>query len=245
MSQRNFSFWQVVGMLSLLAVVTAAALAGGVFVGYQWGRAAALSGQPAAVADAGPTMGLPNWGPLTEELAGQPYLGLTYEALTPALAEAEDLPLSGGALVRAVAAGSPAEAAGLQPGDVIEQVNGQTVNAANDLGERVRALAPGDELRLSVRRGAETLDLTATLGTRRALELPDLFGQFGMGPGWTVECAPPEPCRWIPLPDEGQPAPLVEDEPRVSPQKQAPKPAQRADVDDRSVRPGRGRAMGA
>ena len=59
-----------------------------------------------------------------------PYLGVNYEPVTAALAASDTLPISYGALVTAgngepaVMSGSPAAAAGIKSGDIIESVNG-------------------------------------------------------------------------------------------------------------------------
>jgi S1-C subfamily serine protease len=84
-----------------------------------------------------------------------PYLGVT-------IAENE-----AGAEVLAVAPGSPAEAAGLQAGDIITMVGDTDVTAAS-LAEAVRGQAVGDTITLSVLRGGETLSVEATLAERPA-----------------------------------------------------------------------------
>jgi membrane-associated protease RseP (regulator of RpoE activity) len=224
MSQRQFTMWHLLGLVAVLAIVTAAALAGGVFLGYQWGRATAVAAQaPNDTQAVRPSIPLPDLGPFSELLPEQPYLGLSYEKLTPELAETEGLSATEGALVRAVAPGSPAEAAGLQAGDVIQQVNGEPVDAGRDLREVVQALAPGDEVSLSVMRGEETLDLTATVGRRPAPVLPESFEQLVPGESWTLECAPPEPCRLVPGPSS-PPAKPSEDNSLQGIEKQHVKP---------------------
>lgn len=65
-------------------------------------------------------------------------------------------------LVTKVAAGGRAEAAGLQAGDILLDADGAELGDAADLEERVLALAPGASLRLRVRRGSQTLELTLT-----------------------------------------------------------------------------------
>ena len=55
-----------------------------------------------------------------------------------------------GALVMAVVGGSPADQAGLQPGDVIQSVNGKPIRTSDDVSAIVRALAPGRTASLSV-----------------------------------------------------------------------------------------------
>lgn len=54
---------------------------------------------------------------------------------------------------------SPARQAGLKPGDIITQVNGQDVRTAEELAEKVK---PGEAASLTVRRGDENIDLTLT-----------------------------------------------------------------------------------
>lgn len=59
--------------------------------------------------------------------------------------------------------GSPAMAAGLQPGDNILSADGQPINPWRML-ELLRQKQPGDTLTLGVRRAAQELNLTVTLG---------------------------------------------------------------------------------
>jgi len=59
----------------------------------------------------------------------------------------------GSVIVTAVYRGAPAAAEGLRPGDVITAVNGGNISGAEDLLARIAALAPGDAVRVTVRRG--------------------------------------------------------------------------------------------
>ncbi len=83
---------------------------------------------------------------------GGAYLGVTLE-------QGAD-----GVTVAAVAADSPADAAGLQAGDIISAVNDSAVERVADVVNAVRAAQPGDTLALTVERGGETLPLEAVLG---------------------------------------------------------------------------------
>ena len=65
-----------------------------------------------------------------------------------------------------VMSGSGAEKAGLQVNDVIQSVNGKVMKTRLELINTVKNFRPGDEIRLSVVRGEETLSITATLGDR-------------------------------------------------------------------------------
>ena len=59
----------------------------------------------------------------------------------------------GSVIVTTVYRGAPAAVEGLRPGDVITAVNGDAIIGAEDLLARIAALAPGDAVRLTVRRG--------------------------------------------------------------------------------------------
>jgi putative serine protease PepD len=70
-----------------------------------------------------------------------------------------------GARVQEVTPGGPAEAAGLEAGDVIVEFDGQPVADATSLIVDIRSMQPGDEVSISVQRGGGTEDLTITLGS--------------------------------------------------------------------------------
>ena len=77
--------------------------------------------------------------------------------LTPQLAAAQGFPLELGALVIAIEPGSAAEAAGLQPGDVVVAVNSVAVDLAHPFVNLLKALAPGERAELAVIRGGRQL----------------------------------------------------------------------------------------
>ena len=70
-----------------------------------------------------------------------------------------------GALIGAVVPGSPAEDAGLQAGDLVVGVNGEALTSFGDLGVIIRRHVPGDDLQLTISRGGDEQQLTATLGS--------------------------------------------------------------------------------
>ena len=73
-----------------------------------------------------------------------------------------------GALVQEVASGSPADKAGLRPGDLVVAIDGQSVADYGELGARIRAHKPGDKITLKVVRGGNETTITATLTQRPA-----------------------------------------------------------------------------
>ncbi len=62
----------------------------------------------------------------------------------------------------------PAARAGLRPGDLIVAVNGERVASSGGLVRSVAGIAPGGSARLSVRRGAQIVDVPVTVGRRPA-----------------------------------------------------------------------------
>jgi len=68
------------------------------------------------------------------------------------VADAQDGP---GAYVGAVRDGSPGERAGLQPGDVIEELSGRPVSSVADLEQIASRRIPGQPTSLTIRRNAE------------------------------------------------------------------------------------------
>jgi hypothetical protein len=72
--------------------------------------------------------------------------------------------VAAGVVIADVAADSPADAAGLLRGDVIEEANGHAVHSGADLRDRADRVAAGEELTLQLRRGGELLVRTVKLG---------------------------------------------------------------------------------
>ena len=207
MSEKRYSAWQILGVLAVVVSLCAASLAGGLFLGYQWGQA---SGMARAFAGQGrsertqaplPAFPMPFGGP-ERRFGGQPqraYLGVRFETITPELAEAEELGVESGAIIREVVPGSPADEAGLEVGDIVQQVDGETVDAEHPLGARIMAHAPGDEVKLTVRREGEAHEIAVTLGARDAAEpLPLPRSRSGPGFRFELRCTP-EPCSSLPF----------------------------------------------
>ncbi|MGA7669120.1 MAG: PDZ domain-containing protein, partial [Nitrolancea sp.] len=63
-------------------------------------------------------------------------------------------------------AGSPAETAGLQKGDIVTQIDGQDLKTDSSFAEMVDNHKPGDIVTLTVVRDGQTQQIKVTLGTR-------------------------------------------------------------------------------
>jgi serine protease Do len=84
------------------------------------------------------------------------WLGVALQPLTPELAASFGVKDGRGALVSDVTAGSPAERAGVKPGDVVLEINGKTIANPGDLARVVGLARPGTEAKLKVwREGRE------------------------------------------------------------------------------------------
>jgi serine protease Do len=89
-------------------------------------------------------------------------LGVRYGAASPALIEALGLP-RGAAQVGSVDGSSPAEEAGVEPGDVIVAVDGKELNDHRELSASISDKAPGDRVRLTLYRDGREREVTARL----------------------------------------------------------------------------------
>jgi S1-C subfamily serine protease len=69
-----------------------------------------------------------------------------------------------GALVQEVVAGSPAEAAGVQVGDIITAVDGTPIDANHRLADVVSQYQPGERVKIKVWRAGDAKSVTVTLG---------------------------------------------------------------------------------
>jgi len=92
-----------------------------------------------------------------------PYLGISYQPITPDVAAAYSLPIQWGVYVTQVAAGSPAAQAGLQPGDMINQIDNVPLDATHSYLNTIFTYKPGDQVTLSVIRNGQTFQAKVTL----------------------------------------------------------------------------------
>jgi len=72
--------------------------------------------------------------------------------------------VDGGARVSTVTAGSAADEAGLEPGDVIIRVDDRSINDATELVVTVRSYAPGDSIVVGYERNGQDREATLVLG---------------------------------------------------------------------------------
>ena len=106
------------------------------------------------------------------EHTGRAYLGVGAVDATSARAFPSAFgnggPTVEGALVRNVAAGSPADQAGMQQGDVITSSNGRTITGEDDLLVALAHSTPGQTMTLALNRNGSTLTVHVHLGELQA-----------------------------------------------------------------------------
>jgi serine protease Do len=95
-------------------------------------------------------------------------IGVVIQEVTQELAESFGLSKAQGAAVNAVEKDSPAEKAGIEPGDVILKYEGKLVTSSSDLPRVVGATRPGTKASIQVWRKGGVKDLTVIIG-----EIPD------------------------------------------------------------------------
>ena len=91
-------------------------------------------------------------------------LGVAIQDITKELAEQFHLPDTKGALVSQVTKDSPAETAGLKPGDVIVRMDCKEVHDTRQLRNLVADIAPGTSVKISVIRDGKERIFSATIG---------------------------------------------------------------------------------
>jgi putative serine protease PepD len=73
-----------------------------------------------------------------------------------------------GATVAEVVQGSPAAEAGLEEGDVITELDGETIAGTEDLIAAIAAAQPGDTVKLEIERDSKSTEISVKLGTQPA-----------------------------------------------------------------------------
>jgi len=92
------------------------------------------------------------------------WIGVQIQPVTADIADSLGLKKAEGALVAEPQANGPAAKAGIESGDVITAVNGETVKDARELARTIGGLAPGNAVKLNVLHKGEDKVVNLTLG---------------------------------------------------------------------------------
>ena len=126
------------------------------------------------------------------------WLGVSIQQVTPDLAASLGMDNAAGALVADVAAGSPAEKAGIKVGDVIIGYNGETIKHSSELPIAVARTPVGKSVPLKILRGKETAQLSVQVEQLRDEEIV-ASTPTKSGLGLTVQGVTPEIARSLGL----------------------------------------------
>jgi serine protease Do len=94
------------------------------------------------------------------------FLGVRPQEITRELAEANDLGGTEGVMIASVEEGTPADEAGIEPGDVITDFDGTRITGVAQFRRVVAGVTPGEEVDVGVVRAGRPRTLTAVLEER-------------------------------------------------------------------------------
>jgi len=99
------------------------------------------------------------------------WVGIEAQDITPQLAESFRLSHTRGSLIAGVLRNSPAEKAGLKPGDILLQINGNKVTDSSTMLNLIANLKPDEKAPLRIARDQRELDIVVTIGKRPTPQL--------------------------------------------------------------------------
>ncbi|BCM23998.1 Do family serine endopeptidase [Methyloradius palustris] len=94
------------------------------------------------------------------------WIGIEAQDITPELAESFKLKQVRGSLIAGILRGSPAERAGLRPGDILLEINGNQVIDSSSMLNLISGLAPNKQATLVVARDEKEIKVPITIGKR-------------------------------------------------------------------------------
>jgi serine protease Do len=115
------------------------------------------------------------------------WIGVSIQRVTDDLAESMNLGKAQGALIAAVTPTGPAEKAGIQPGDLIVEFNGRTINSMRELPKIVGDTPIGSKVQIKLLRKGEEVTVTAEVGR---LEEGEKLAAAGSGEAQPAKPAP-------------------------------------------------------
>jgi serine protease Do len=148
------------------------------------------------------------------------FIGVQAQAVSATMAGALHLQAGSGdengALVASVEPDSPAQTAGLQPGDVITGVNGHHIGNQRDLALTISQIPPGEEAKLAVMRNGSAKTLPVTVAV---LSSDQATGRVGSSPqgspslGVGLQALTPNVRQQLSVPDSVKGAVIAEVKP--------------------------------
>ena len=94
------------------------------------------------------------------------WLGIEGQDITPQLAESFNLQDVTGVIVAGIQRNGPAAQAGLRPGDIITEVDGQPATDRRTVMDITARVTPGSNLNIKILREGKVMEMTAVVGER-------------------------------------------------------------------------------
>lgn len=162
----------------------------------------------------------------------RPWLGAVGQNVTPALAGRVGLPRAQGVLVTDIVQGSPAEAGGLRPGDIILALDNKPVSDPAGLNERIISLPANQSIALLVWREGREQTLSLVFKALPARNPADQTQLGGTGPlaGTRVEKLSPALNVELDLPLNAQGVVVIQPPVDTSPGGTGASPLQAGDI---------------
>jgi len=94
------------------------------------------------------------------------WVGVELQEITAELADSFKLGTTAGVLIAGVQRGSPADKAGVKPGDIVVAVDGKPAADPDAMRNLIVAIAPGRQVTLKMKRSASDLEVQVNVGKR-------------------------------------------------------------------------------
>jgi serine protease Do len=94
----------------------------------------------------------------------RPYLGISYQPITPRVAAVYRLPVQYGVYITDIYANSPASQAGLRVGDIITVIDSTNLDDTHEYLNTLFLYSAGDTVTLTVNRNGKSIQVQVTLG---------------------------------------------------------------------------------
>lgn len=101
---------------------------------------------------------------ISEGQVARPWLGVSVTTVTPTIQQYYNLSISSGALITSITTDSPADKAGLKPGDVITKMDDQNISTSDDLVSVISSHQIGDQVQVTYYRGSAENAAIVVLG---------------------------------------------------------------------------------
>ena len=105
---------------------------------------------------------------LDKGYVARPYLGVRWQSINPRISRIFDLPVDWGVYISDVFPSSPASMSGISEGDIVTQIGDTAIDEENTYINTLFTYEPGQEISITIIRGAQQINIDVVLGEARA-----------------------------------------------------------------------------